>query len=377
MNDLIQDIAKIEVPHDLLSQIDVNDVLLKFRNNFKRLDELKRARNEHEQRNALMRWWHNDKLKDAQLDAQELQAEFSKSLAQLMVISMMQSQKLAHQQDQIGSQQRDLKRQTERLESHTVQLDQQQQKLHIQAVELKNLINDFFELRGLTQEGAKQLIAIASEVKGTRNELIQSVQATAASMRDDHAALEQFVKDVAASLSASVMEKTGQLSQQVDAQCAALTSRLETAQAHGAARLDEIAATLGGHMSHTQAQGEALVARIEATDGRHAQAQLAIDALSARQQAMNAGIEANGTRIGVHADSIAQLKSELDASKKQSHELKAQLEQAENTANLNAAKFNDANARVQRLARISAACSVVALVGVVVSLANAAHWIHF
>lgn len=377
MNDLIQDIAKIEVPHDLLSQIDVNDVLLKFRNNFKRLDELKRARNEHEQRNALMRWWHNDKLKDAQLDAQELQAEFSKSLAQLMVISMMQSQKLAHQQDQIGSQQRDLKRQTERLESHTVQLDQQQQKLHIQAVELKNLINDFFELRGLTQEGAKQLIAIASEVKGTRNELIQSVQATAASMRDDHAALEQFVKDVAASLSASVMEKTGQLSQQVDAQWAALTSRLETAQAHGAARLDEIAATLGGHMSHTQAQGEALVARIEATDGRHAQAQLAIDALSARQQAMNAGIEANGTRIGVHADSIAQLKSELDASKKQSHELKAQLEQAENTANLNAAKFNDANVRVQRLARISAACSVVALVGVVVSLANAAHWIHF
>lgn len=377
MNDLIQDIAKIEVPHDLLSQIDVNDVLLKFRNNFKRLDELKRARNEHEQRNALMRWWHNDKLKDAQLDAQELQAEFSKSLAQLMVISMMQSQKLAHQQDQIGSQQRDLKRQTERLESHTVQLDQQQQKLHIQAVELKNLINDFFELRGLTQEGAKQLIAIASEVKGTRNELIQSVQATAASMRDDHAALEQFVKDVAASLSASVMEKTGQLSQRVDAQCAALTSRLETAQAHGAARLDEIAATLGGHMSHTQAQGEALVARIEATDGRHAQAQLAIDALSARQQAMNAGIEANGTRIGVHADSIAQLKSELDASKKQSHELKAQLEQAENTANLNAAKFNDAKVRVQRLARISAACSVVALVGVVVSLANAAHWIHF
>jgi DNA repair exonuclease SbcCD ATPase subunit len=377
MNDLIQDIAKIEVPHDLLAQIDVNDVLLKFRNNFKRLDELKRARNEHEQRNALMRWWHNDKLKDAQLDAQELQAEFSKSLAQLMVISMMQSQKLAHQQDQIGSQQRDLKRQTERLESHTVLLDQQQQKLHIQAVELKNLVNDFFELRGLTQEGAKQLIAIASEVKGTRNELIQSVQATADSMRDEHAALEQFVKDVAASLSASVMEKTGQLSQQVDAQCAALTSRLEAAQAHGAARLDEIAATLSGHMSHTQTQGEALVARIEATDGRHAQAQLAIDGLVARQQAMNAGIEANGTRIGVHADSIAQLKSELEASKKQSHELKAQLEQAENTANLNAAKFNDANVRVQRLARISAACSVVALVGVVVSLANAAHWIHF
>jgi len=79
----------------------------------------------------------------------------------------------------------------------------------------------------------------------------------------------------------------------------------------------------------------------------------------------------------VHADSIAQLKSELEASKKQSHELKAQLDQAENAANLNAAKFNDANVRVQRLARIGAACSVVALVGVVVSLANAAHWIHF
>ncbi|WP_321788515.1 hypothetical protein [Paraburkholderia sp. J94] len=376
MNDLILDIAKIDVPHDLLSQIDVNDVLAKFRNNFKRLDELKRARNEHEQRNALMRWWHNDKLKDAQLDAQELQAEFSKSLAQLMVISMMQAQRLAHQQDQIGSQQRELKRQTERLESHTVQLDQQQQKLHIQAVELKDLVTQFFELRGLTQEGARQLITIAAEVKGTRNELIESVQATAANMRDEHAVLEKFVKDVAASLSASVTEKNEQLSQQVAAQCAALTSRLEAAQAHGAARLDEISVTLDGHVSHTQKQGEALVSRLEATDARHAQTQLAIDGLLARQQAMNAGIEANGTRIGVHAESLAQLKSELEASKMQAHDLQAQLEKAESTANLNATKANEANLRVQRLARISTVFSGLALVGVVVSLASAAHWIH-
>lgn len=381
MNDLIQDIAQIEVPHDLLDQIDMNDVLSKFRNNFKRLDDFKRARNEHEKRNALMRLWHSDKLKDAQLDAQELQAEFSKSLAQLMVISMMQSKRLAHQQNQIGSQQRELKRQTERLESHTVQLDQQQQKLHQQAVELKNLINDYFELRGLTQEGAKKLITIAAEVKGTRDELIGSVQATVGRLREEHGALEQFVKGAVASLEASVSEKSAQLSQHLDTQCAALTGRLEAAKAHGAARLDEIGATLAGHISHAQTQGTEIVSRLEATDVRHAQTQqatqLAIDGLVARQQAMNAGIDANETLIGAHADALVRLEAELERSKRQAHEMQAQLEKAENAANLSATLFNDANQRAQRLARISVLLSGVALIGVVVNLAAAAHWIRF
>ncbi|RQS16656.1 hypothetical protein [Burkholderia sp. Bp8998] len=375
MNDLIQDIAQIEVPHDLLDQIDMNDVLSKFRNNFKRLGDLKRARNEHEQRNVLMRWWHSDKLKDAQLDAQELQAEFSKSLAQLMVISMMQSQRLARQQDQIGSQQRELKRQTERLESHTVQLDQQQQKLHLQAVELKNLINDYFELRGLTQEGAKKLIAIAAEVKSTRDELIGSVQATVEGLREEQDALEQFVKRAVASLDASVSEKSAQLSQDVEA----LTDRLETALAHGATRVDEIGAALAGHINHAQTQNTEIMSRLEATDVRHTETQqatqLAIDGLAARQQIMGAGIEANETRIRIQADTLAHLDTELERYKGQAHEMQAQLAKAESAANASANRFNDANRHAQRLARISALLSSLALIGVAVNVAVAAHWI--
>ncbi|KVC44077.1 hypothetical protein WL88_30340 [Burkholderia diffusa] len=375
MNDLIQDIAQIEVPHDLLDQIDMKDVLSKFRDNFKQLGDLKRARTEHEQRSVFMRLWHRNKLKDAQLDAQELQAEFSKSLAQLMVISMMQSQRLAHQQDQISAQQRELKRQTERLESHTVQLDQQQQKLHLQAVELKNLVDDYFELRGLTQEGAKKLIAIAAEVKSTRDELIGSVQATVGGLRVEHGALEQFVKRAVASLDASVSEKNAQLSQYVDA----LASRLQAAQTKDAARLDEFATTLAEHISHAQTQGSEIRSRLDATDVRHAETQqatqVAIDDLAACQRIMGAGIEENGTRIGTHADMLLRVEAELEHSKGLAHEMQAQLAAAESAAKSSAALFSDANRRAQRLARIGALLSSLALIGVVANLAIAAHWI--
>ncbi|SOE64461.1 hypothetical protein SAMN05446935_2472 [Burkholderia sp. YR290] len=381
MNDLIQDIAQIQVPHDLLDQINMNEVLTKFRNNFKRLDDFKRARNEHEQRNALMRWWHNDKLKDAQLGAQELQAEFSKSLGQLMVISMLQAKRLADQQDQIGSQQREMKRQTERLETHTAQLDQQQGKLHQQAVDLEKLVKDFFELRGLTQDGAKQLIAIAAEVKRTRDELLDSVQSTVGTLRQEYGTLERFVKAAAASLDESVATKNAQLSRYVDEQYAGLTTRLETALADGSARLDEIGGTLANHVSHVQAQSATFATGLEAADARHAQAQqatqLAIDGLVARQQAMNAGIDEAGTRLGAHADELARLEAELAQGKAQAREMQAHLEKAEKEASQNASRFHDASQRAQRLARMSALVSGLALVGGAVSLAAAAHWIHF
>ncbi|MFM0052777.1 coiled-coil domain-containing protein [Caballeronia grimmiae] len=381
MNDLIQDIAQIQVPHDLLSQINVDDVLTKFRNNFKRLDDLKRARNEHEQRGALMRWWHNDKLKDAQLDAQELQAEFSKSLAQLMVISMLQSKRLADQQEQIGTQQRDIKRQTERLEAHTAQLDQQQGKLHQQAVELEKLVNEYFALRGLTQEGARKLITIAAEVKKTRDELLDAVQSTVDTLRQEHGTLERFVKAVTAEVDESFAAKAAQLRRSVDDQCVELRAHLKTELADGSARLDRISATLADHMRHAQTQSAALAAGLEATDARHVQAerttQTAIDSLAARQQAMNADIDANGARIGAQAEALARLEAELTQSKAQAREMQVQLEKAENNASQNASKLLKVGQRAQRLARIGALISVLALMGGAVSFATAARWIHF
>ncbi|WP_154731580.1 hypothetical protein, partial [Burkholderia pseudomallei] len=44
MTDLIHDFAKIEVPRDLLDQINIDEVLSEFKARFHRLGDLKRAR---------------------------------------------------------------------------------------------------------------------------------------------------------------------------------------------------------------------------------------------------------------------------------------------------------------------------------------------
>lgn len=69
-----------------------------------------------------------------------------------------------------------IKDQTQRIELHTLELHEQQELLAKQNADLEKLVNNYFELRGLTQEGAKKLIAIAIEVQGTRDDLLRSVE---------------------------------------------------------------------------------------------------------------------------------------------------------------------------------------------------------
>jgi hypothetical protein len=172
MNDIIEKMGQLEIPDELLKQVDVNEVLEKFRRNFRKLDALKDARSRHESRNAVMRWWHSDEMEEAQLDAQQLQAEFSKSLGQLMLLSMLQSQKLSAQQHQLGRQQDEIVLQNELIKAQADALSQQQTALSTQSKELEQLVNQYFDLRGLTQEGARQLITIAADVKATRDALL-------------------------------------------------------------------------------------------------------------------------------------------------------------------------------------------------------------
>lgn len=259
MTDLIRDIANIDVPNDLLDQIDVTDVLERFRQKFKRLDDLKKFREEHEQRNFISRWWNNDELDNAQLNAQQLQAEFSKSLGQLMVISMLQSQRLEQQQLQMSRQQDQIQLQASRILAHTHALDVQHGELSKQAAELKKLVEDYFELRGLTQEGAKKLIAIANEVKGTRDELLSSFGA-----RMDEA--QAFARD---------------LGGKVDTVLAEYRRAVEQEREHSTQRIGELTASMMALAADVQAR------RNEDAD-RHAQhvaAMTALDAATHRREA--------------------------------------------------------------------------------------------
>lgn len=176
MTELIQRMSQVQVPDELLRQVNMDGLIDDFRKNFKRLDDFKKTRSRHEDRNFLSKWWNSDELENAQLDAVETQAAFSKAIGQLMVLSIVQSQRLQSQQEQLSSQQDVIKDQTQRIERHTLELHEQQELLAKQNTDLEKLVNDYFELRGLTQEGAKRLIAIANEVQGTRDALLRSVE---------------------------------------------------------------------------------------------------------------------------------------------------------------------------------------------------------
>lgn len=164
--------SQISVPQEILSKVDMNNLLQGFRDDYKKLDDLKTVRARHESRNFVSRWWNNDELGDAQLDAAELQASFSKKLGQLMVISIAQSQQLNHQQNELFEQQCTIKKQTEKLAENDDFLKRQQLSLEEQNTRLEKLINNYFELKGLTQEGALKLIKIAREVKETKDLLM-------------------------------------------------------------------------------------------------------------------------------------------------------------------------------------------------------------
>lgn len=173
MSKIINALAKIEVSNEVLQQLNIDSIYQSFSKNYRKLDDLKNFRTEYEKQNKLMRWWHDDKLRDAQLDSAEVQAEFSKTIGQLMMISIMQSKQLSEQQMQLNDQQGKLKNQADGIAEHAGKLQQQHQVLAEQSQELENLVHEYFELKGLTEDGAQKLIAIADDVKTTKNQMIE------------------------------------------------------------------------------------------------------------------------------------------------------------------------------------------------------------
>jgi hypothetical protein len=173
MSQIINELTTIEVSNDMLQQLNISEICKSFKENYERLGELKKFRTEYEKKNWLTRWWHNDKLQDAQLDSAEVQAEFSKAMGGLMILSILQSKGLSEQQMQLNEQQGKLRTQAEGIAAHTSKLQEQHQVLAEQSQKLEALVRDYFELKGLTEEGAQRLIEIAREVKIAKEQLSQ------------------------------------------------------------------------------------------------------------------------------------------------------------------------------------------------------------
>lgn len=179
MTDIIRNMSRVEVSDELLQQIDMQDLFDNFKKNYDKLGEFKKTKDKHEQRGVVKKLWHaisfDKTMENAQFDATEIQSEFSKILGQLTVVNIALSKQLNNQQKQLLDQQDKIKKQTTEIESQTKILNDQQNELESQNHELNELVREYFKLKGLTQECAKKLIAIAHEIEVTKDRLLKSV----------------------------------------------------------------------------------------------------------------------------------------------------------------------------------------------------------
>lgn len=182
MTEILTKLASIEVSSEVLQEIEVEKIYESFRTNFLKLGDLKKFRDEYEKKSRLMRWWHNDKLRDAQLNSTEVQAEFSKTIGQLMMISVIQSKRLAEQQMYLLAQQGQLKKQSDGIDQNTTLLQMQHARLAEQSTKLETLVHDYFALKGLTEEGAQKLIEIANEVKAAKSSMLDEFSSRSAAL---------------------------------------------------------------------------------------------------------------------------------------------------------------------------------------------------
>lgn len=176
MSQFINELATVEISDDLLEQLDLASIGQDLSKNYRKLDDLKKAKAKHESKGWLGRLFSKGELKKAQFDSAIVQADFSKSVGQLLVISIMQSKKLAEQQALLNSQQEKLRSQADDLADHAGKLNEQHQVLAEQSQQLKDLVNDYFALKGLTDDEAKKLTEIAGEVKATRDGLLREFE---------------------------------------------------------------------------------------------------------------------------------------------------------------------------------------------------------
>lgn len=195
MSQIINELATIEVSNEVLQQLDIGGIYQSFSKNYRKLDDLKNFRSDYEKKNRLMRWWHNDKLRDAQLDSAEVQAEFSKTIGQLMMISIMQSKELSEQQTQLNNQQGKLKNQADGIAEHAAKLQEQHRVLAEQSKKLETLVHEYFALKGLTEDGAQKLIEIASEVKLTKDGMLREFELRAQRVESLYDGVQVHIKD--------------------------------------------------------------------------------------------------------------------------------------------------------------------------------------
>lgn len=361
MSEIIYQLATIEVSNDMLRQLDIAGIYHQFNENYQRLGDLKKFTSDFEKKNRLMRWWHSDKLQAAHIDSSEVQAEFSKTIGQLMMISIMQSKELNAQQKQLNASQGELQIQAAGIAEHAGQLQQQHDTLAKQSVSLRELVDEYFALKGLTADGAQKLIDIAADIKATKQNLQQE-------FADRTLGFEMLCEELTAenqALSAQVQEQLGQNQAQTQAALLALQQQTgELLLANQSALRSELGAA---QQAMQQTQHDALARQTEQNISVDASLSTLAAGLEKQQTTQEIRLASIHAELAEHVSRATTVREDLTATK--TNLAAAMLQQQ---ALLDAQQLAKSN--IQHLRYLSTGLSVLVL-GLLAAVARVAAWI--
>lgn len=259
MSEVVAQFASI-VPPD---RIDIYALYNNFRRACERLDDLKHAREKHEQRSLLGRLFNSGELKKAQLDAQEVQADFSKILAQLVAKIALQPQQLVDQQKQLGEQQRMLDAKAEELAQQNIRLEEHQAELKDQAAKLRTYVTDLLNVQGLTDKHGEKLIEIATEVMATRDNLLTDFGNRMQQVQGVLDEQQQLLREALDEQSGTLEQRLAQLQHAIDS---GLEQRLQAIRQSLLAALDEQRREVAGRTERLDAD---LALQVRKRDEKH------------------------------------------------------------------------------------------------------------
>lgn len=180
MSEIISQIAQINVPQDVLQNADYDGIVNDFRRHFRRLDDFQRIHGPVGMHDSLQPLWQaiasGDRPDTSDLEVSAL----SKTLGQLIVLSVVQSQQIQRQQDALGSQQTATRTLQQKVKQAHAALAEHQQAQSLHSDEIQQVMHQLLELRDGLVTATQRVHEVVQDGRKSREEVqVQLQQALA------------------------------------------------------------------------------------------------------------------------------------------------------------------------------------------------------
>lgn len=204
MSEIISQIAQINVPQDVLQNADFDGIVNDFRRHFRRLDDFQRLHGPVGTHDSLQPLWQaiasGDRPDTSDLEVSAL----SKTLGQLIVLSVVQSQQLQRQQDALGSQQTATRTLQQKVKQAHTLLAEHQQAQGVHSGEMQQVMHQLLDVRNELVATTQRVTEATQDTRKTREALQAQLQQalTEATARVDTAC--EWVQTIAAAQTVKV-----------------------------------------------------------------------------------------------------------------------------------------------------------------------------